>query len=327
MGRKLNFDIAKAMCIVLVVVGHFFPDGAPTWYVDLRFLIYTFHMPLFLFTSGYIYQLFKKKEPYRAFVCKKIKRLMVPYFVTSIIIITIKLLTQKNMYVENPVTCFSYVKMLYMPEAGYFLWFVWSLFLMFLLIPLLKTKTARMFAFVLSFIIHYLSFDLTPVFALTETKRMLVWFMFGVVCCDFRVGEVFIRRKWQACFLCVASVMAFITFSVINMHRYASLLSWLGIAVVMIIASLIAYLPKKSFVLNLFVALSSSSYVIYLFHTTFQGFAKSMLNRYMGAVDLSNFEFIVEMLIVVSTGLFFPVLLHKFLLARNTFLKMLFGLK
>lgn len=44
---------------------------------------------------------------------------MIPYFSTSIIIISIKLLTQQRMLVENPVTYLSYFKMFYLPEAGF----------------------------------------------------------------------------------------------------------------------------------------------------------------------------------------------------------------
>ncbi len=56
---------------------------------------------------------------------------MIPYFSTSIIIISIKLLTQQRMLVENPVTYLSYFKMFYLPEAGFFLWFIWALWLIF----------------------------------------------------------------------------------------------------------------------------------------------------------------------------------------------------
>ena len=86
----------------------------------------------------------KKDVPYRHFLMKKVKRLMVPYFSVSAIIITIKLATAGNAYVENPVTVMSYLKMFYLPEAGYFLWFIWALWWMFVLVPLFKTKQARL---------------------------------------------------------------------------------------------------------------------------------------------------------------------------------------
>ena len=62
MDRLTHFDIAKAIAIILVVIGHFYPSDAPHWYVQMRAWIYTFHMPLFMFLSGYIYLAFKKDE-------------------------------------------------------------------------------------------------------------------------------------------------------------------------------------------------------------------------------------------------------------------------
>lgn len=53
--RILFLDVAKAVCIILVVVGHYVPDNSPGWYVAIHDVIYTFHMPLFMFASGYVY--------------------------------------------------------------------------------------------------------------------------------------------------------------------------------------------------------------------------------------------------------------------------------
>lgn len=68
MQRIVLFDIAKALCIVLVVVGHYFPENSPVWYECLNKLIYSFHMPLFMFASGFIYMATKKEgESYSKF--------------------------------------------------------------------------------------------------------------------------------------------------------------------------------------------------------------------------------------------------------------------
>lgn len=93
-NRLVHFDIAKAICIIMVVIGHYVPDNMPDWYVVVHDWIYTFHMPLFMFASGYLYLILKKEENYSTFLFKKVKRLMIPYFVVSVIIITIKLLTE-----------------------------------------------------------------------------------------------------------------------------------------------------------------------------------------------------------------------------------------
>lgn len=73
MKRIIFIDIAKAICIVLVVIGHYVPDNSPAWYVAFHDIIYTFHMPLFMFTSGYVYIATKKDISYGQFILKKIK--------------------------------------------------------------------------------------------------------------------------------------------------------------------------------------------------------------------------------------------------------------
>lgn len=88
-----------------------------------------------------------------------------PYLSVSAIVITIKLLTEGHAYVENPVTWMSYIKMFYLPEAGYFLWFIWALWWMFVLSPLFKTKQMRLGLFVLAIVLHYMPGYLPEVFA------------------------------------------------------------------------------------------------------------------------------------------------------------------
>lgn len=72
--RIVFIDIAKAICIILVVLGHYVPDNSPDWYVTLHDIIYTFHMPLFMFASGYVYIATKKDVAYGAFLWKKVRK-------------------------------------------------------------------------------------------------------------------------------------------------------------------------------------------------------------------------------------------------------------
>lgn len=181
MKRIIFIDIAKAICIILVVVGHYVPTNSPVWYVMLHDIIYTFHMPLFMFASGYVYIATKKSVTYGVFLWKKVRRLMVPYIVTSVIVITIKLLTQGSMSVDNPVTPLSYLRMFYLPEAGDFLWFIWALWWMFVLVPLFKSPRARLWLFAACLLLHYVPVGLPNEFCLEQFKNMIVFFMLGVV--------------------------------------------------------------------------------------------------------------------------------------------------
>lgn len=194
MQRLISFDIAKAICIILVVIGHYVPDYSPEWYVGVHDVIYTFHMPLFMFASGYIYMATKRDVPYQSFLLKKVKRLMVPYLSVSAIVITIKLMTEGHAYVENPVTWMSYVKMFYLPEAGYFLWFIWALWWMFVIVPLFKTKQMRFGLFAAALVLHYVPSFLPEMFCLSQFQTMLVFFMLGVVFCDWKNELSFVKK-------------------------------------------------------------------------------------------------------------------------------------
>lgn len=143
-------------------------------------------MPLFMFASGYIYITFKKEESYGHFLMKKVRRLMIPYFVTSILIVSIKLITEGNAYVQNPVTVMSYLKVFYSPEAGYFLWFIWALWWMFVIVPILKSKKLRLIGFAIAFVLHYLPFSITRVFCFEQARVMMMYFMLGVVSYDYK---------------------------------------------------------------------------------------------------------------------------------------------
>jgi fucose 4-O-acetylase-like acetyltransferase len=53
--RLDSIDILKGITILLVVAGHFCPNGSPRFWHLLRDIIYSFHMPLFMIISGYLY--------------------------------------------------------------------------------------------------------------------------------------------------------------------------------------------------------------------------------------------------------------------------------
>ena len=70
-------DVCKGIGIFLVVLGHVYQDNpAKTW-------IYSFHMPLFFFLSGYLFD--RDKFTYNQFIKKKVLSLVLPYFSFAII--------------------------------------------------------------------------------------------------------------------------------------------------------------------------------------------------------------------------------------------------
>lgn len=45
MSRIFSLDIAKAICIILVVIGHYIPDHSPKWYVALDANLWYIFLP------------------------------------------------------------------------------------------------------------------------------------------------------------------------------------------------------------------------------------------------------------------------------------------
>lgn len=235
------------------------------------------------------------------------------------------------MSVDNPVTLFSYARIFYLPEAGYFLWFIWALWWMFVLVPLLKTKESRTLFLILCLILYCIPIELPREFCLAECKIMIVYFMFGIFVCENNHMHDRIMRFGKIQFICVLflfSLCEYIHFSDIldglGMRLTDKILPFLGILFIIECSKLICcyWSLNKG---NILLIVSSSSYIIYLFHTTFEGFAKAVFRKLPFNSDLW-YIFLPEAIIVIMAGVIFPILLHKYILNRWELTRYLFGL-
>ena len=332
MNRIVYIDIAKAICIILVVIGHYCPPGHPAWWRSVCDFIYSFHMPLFMFASGFVYIATKRAdENYGDFIIKKVKRLMMPYFTVSVIVISIKLLASGFAYVENPVSLFSYAKMFYYPEAGFFLWFIWALWWMFVLVPLFKTKEQRLLLFIVSIFIHYIPFTTTELFCIFAFKEMLLFFMMGVMVYDWKEEISGAKKVPEWAFVAIFAIAYLISISGLSfaggylVSGTKLSLPFLGIAAVIASARMIA---KSSIPKGWLMIVSSSSYIIYLFHTTFEGFAKAVIFKipYLNNIG-DSLMFAIGAAITVACGVIIPIILNEKVFKKYSITKVLFGLK
>lgn len=316
MGTRLtDIDIAKGICIILVVIGHYQPVSAPSLYVQLIDIIYCFHMPLFMYVSGYVYMHFKKPIAYKDFIFRKFRRLMIPYFLVSILIIGLKLLAERNMYIQNPVTFSSFLELFYLPSAGYFLWFVYALFLIFLIVPFFDSPNKIKCLLFLSLILVLIPFKITGIFCLEQFKNHLFFFVSGCfVCRQSSLSEKI--KSTPLWVIVVGFMMLYIVASIpavsenlILVKVLSLVLAVLGIAFVMQLSRLIdaGNIPLR----KRFIQLAAYSFTIYLFHTTFQGLAKSMLIKFpIANYTGEHLSFIVSILIVNAAGIICPILLY-----------------
>lgn len=79
-------DLLKGLGIFFVILGHTIKNN------DLYVWIYSFHMPLFFFISGYLTEPRNSIKDYNQYIWKKCKNLLFPFFIFRILLVFIGLL-------------------------------------------------------------------------------------------------------------------------------------------------------------------------------------------------------------------------------------------
>lgn len=307
----------------------------PLAYDLLVKVIYMFHMPLFMFASGFIYAATRRPTPYREFVAKKFRRLMVPYFATSVIVITIKLAMSGVLPVDHPVTWHTYIEILYLPSAGYFLWFIWALWWMMMLIPLFRSGRGRVLLLAASAILYFCCDSFPEVFCLRQTARFMIFFVGGTVVSDYmrHRGITRFSETSQWCSIALfAALAAYILVSGLRGYGPAAeaiitlAVNVAGIAMSLSLASLFLRTASRRHV-GVTLSIASASYIIYLFHTTFEGFAKGAISK-IGCFDWTPplLWAWLSAAAIIGCGVVIPWWLAAKVLPRWRFTSLLFGL-
>ncbi|MCM1038767.1 MAG: acyltransferase family protein [Ruminococcus sp.] len=78
---NMTLGVLSGLAIIMIVAGH---AGCDVLTIGGLFPYYSFHVPLFMFISGYFYREENAERPL-AYCVKKIRRLLVPYFIWNVI--------------------------------------------------------------------------------------------------------------------------------------------------------------------------------------------------------------------------------------------------
>jgi len=336
--RIVSVDIARAIAIILVVSYHFNPEGSPEWWNLLQNDVISFlRMPLFMFASGYLYILIERERerkqkivPYKDFVWHKFKRLMVPYFFVSSLIITVKLLTQNITYIENPVSLHTYFEQFYNTNtAGYFMWFAFGLFLIFLIIPHFNTSNKLVIITIIALMIYALPVEFPQIFSLSQLKSKFVYFCIGCLVSDRTMLRNLPTKMNAFLPLCFFIALCLLTYH-IHQDFWKSIAAFLtSVTGVMLVLSFSEFLGKHSEIIKKsLLVVAACSYTIYLFHTSFMGFAKAALMKlFQENMAQNEVMFMISGLIVITTGVIAPILLHLLVVKHSRVFSFLIGTK
>ena len=133
--RDLSIDVIKAFATILVIAGHVIQYTNVDFDHSIFFkIIYSFHMPLFMFISGYL----MPETINNSFLRIKFKQLVIPFTLWSALLIALN-----NPELIKNADSYQFLDRLYklflQPDDGG-LWFLWVLFLNFLVFTLLRGR-------------------------------------------------------------------------------------------------------------------------------------------------------------------------------------------
>lgn len=258
---------------------------------------------------------------------------MIPYLTCSILILCLKLLSADTLSVESPVTPMSFVEILYLPAAGYFLWFIWALWWNMMIIPFFKTSGQRLMLLITAIPLHFLAPQMPEIFCLKQFADMMVFFCAGTVMADY------MKRKHISSFSLKWHILSIITFILLSTilnsgllpkeAPYSMILTFIANLSGIAMFITLSYYWKKTAgnaLLRATYSIAASSYLIYLLHTTLEGLAKAILYK-IGWFDLQPQSLTIWLgaASVILTGVAVPWLLAKFIISKSKPLAFLFG--
>ncbi|MDE5687213.1 MAG: hypothetical protein K2I18_01135 [Paramuribaculum sp.] len=260
---------------------------------------------------------------------------MIPYFSTSIIVISIKIASASMLPLDHPVTFRAYMEMFYLPAAGYYLWFIWALWWMMVLIPFFKTVKSRLMLFTFSAILFFCQESFPEVFCLQQTASYMVFFTGGTVISDFmrryEIPTFSTSTQWGSVivFISLAAYIlidGFIDYDALSIATIMLATNISGIAAFFSLSAMFTRIAGSR-ALQSALSIASASYIIYLFHTTFEGFAKGI------AAKIGVFSWNPTALwcwlgafSVIACGIMIPWWLGRKILPRWNLTRFLFGL-
>ncbi len=310
--------IAKGIGIILVVVGHFYPDTSPLYWSDIRIIIYSFHMPLFFVLSGYLY--IQGKYAYRELVKIKIRRLLYPFASIAVGLCLVKYLAGHFVNLENPVDGRSIIAVVTDPVKSYapLLWFLQALFLIFCIYPL-----ARLFLNAVLILLLFLIVDEvfgSKYLVLGRVVANMPFFAFGVILRESPLLTKVIMGSAPR-YLAVALVM-FVLGCGVQMSASSAVASdsivqfALGVVGTLLVVNVSHAIADRADNRMRTVLLRTGYYsmTIYFFHSMFEGAARISL------VQISRYTpvpFLLMALAAVTAGVVIPMALEKQLIRKS----------
>lgn len=334
MDKRLDWaDIARGIGIILVVFAHTLVPKLRETYPSIKYIwifIYNFHMPLFFFISGWLFE--KGLDRYTnkgKFIADKARLLMLPYimfslFAYAVIFVSMKIPALASVLSEGGYGSPTFKDaalgiLFYAGHADQHLWFVYSLFIVFTVNILLGRVMRSRITLIILFALYISKAFITYPAILNYTADNLVFF--SIARMMYSNGRRVVAKKplyfAGATIVFAAANIVYSYFYVQGMPDSAvlkavfngtrALCSVAGIVVTCSIADMIAETKMKP----LFMLFGNYSYDIYLMHAPF--LVSGLMGILLAYTSVPTFLCSV---MVTVTGILLPYLISKFIIRK-----------
>ena len=329
-ARRSDLDRAKGLAILLVVFGHLVARRAPAgagWYEALRIFVYLFHMPLFMYLSGYVTFMSGAARTalpaWPRLLRRRALRLLLPFVLFGLLILGGKLALAPFMAVDNvPPDLWHGLRALlwdteHSPATS--VWYIAVLFAFCVATPpLLALAPGGALLAAVAVLLFVLK--LPPVLYLDRIGSYFVFFVAGGLAADAGarwLGAV--DRVWPLALAALIAVALPVALGAIPFtwsegaqgfpYKWALLLA--GLLALPALHGLVRHgaAARAGFL----AWLGRYVFVIYLLNTVFIGLTKALLLR---LVSWDGAHFLPFAAVLMAAGTFGPVLTKRWLLGR-----------
>lgn len=314
--RLKDIDRAKGLAIILVVFGHLVPGGTlpegQEWYDNIWFAIYRFHMPFFMYLSGFVFFMTGSHRmlegAYVTFVQRRARRLLIPFFCFAAIIVAGKEAAAPLMEVANRPSSLAdgifHVFFHTESSAARSIWYVFVLFVYSAVTPVLWTVLGGRAVALLALALAIYLLPLPDQLYLDRIGRYFIFFVLGGVAALYRAAAMELFAKWFW-----PMVLAFAVSFVLARRDIPPAMSMLVVGALSIpVLHQIARFPclQHDRILLFF---GQYAFVIYLLNTIFIGLAKGL---FVKVLPFQGSSFFLALALLFAAGLGGPILLKRY---------------
>jgi fucose 4-O-acetylase-like acetyltransferase len=320
--RRSDLDCAKGLGILLVVIGHLVARSSPEgndWYVVLKHALYHFHMPFFMYLSGYVVFLTGAARIPRAkwpeLASRRTYRLLLPFVLFGLFILLGKLVAARFIQVDNLPGSFAQGLLGLVWNTDFSpaesVWYLAVLFALSVLVPpilwVLRGRSAPLLA--LALVLYVL--PVPHVMYLDRIARFMSFFAMGGLASD--AGKLWLElidRYFPVALgaLLVALALFLTMFPACNPDIPLFICGTLSMPA---LHGLVRhrYFASSSLLLTF----GAYSFVIYLLNTPFIGLVKGAMLKLF---PWDGVSFLLYAPVLTAAGVFLPILLRRYLLIR-----------